>query len=255
MKVSGCTALVTGANRGIGKALVEGLLAAGAARVYAAARRSESIDTIGAAPVKLDITRPEDVADVAARCSDVTLLINNAGVGRLSTLMGAADLDEAHHAMETNFFGTLAMCHAFAPVLKANGGGAIVNVLSVASWYAPAPIGAYAASKAAASSMTRSARIELRGQGTLVMAVHPGPTETDMGRQLKVPMVSPAMTVAAIINALEAGTEDVMPDPRSVQICAGYLRESAVMQAQLQEAWDKGSAVPMAIKDPASTGS
>lgn len=255
MKVRGCTALVTGSNRGIGKALVEGLLAAGAAKVYAAARNPGSVSTAGAVPVQLDITRPQDVADIATRCSDVTLLINNAGVGRLSTLMGAPDLDEARHTMETNYFGTLAMCRAFAPVLKANGGGAIVNVLSVASWYAPAPIGAYASSKAAASSMTRSIRIELRAQGTLVMAVHPGPTETDMGRQLKVPMVSPATTVAAIIDALETGTEDVMPDPRSVQVCAGYLRESAVMQAQLQEAWDKGSAVPIAMKEPVSTGS
>ncbi len=251
MKVSGCIALVTGANRGIGKVLVEGLLAAGAAKVYAAARQPQAIATEGAVPIKLDITQAADVAEAAARCADVTLVVNNAGVGRLSTLMSAPDLVEARLAMDTNYFGTLAMCRAFAPVLKANGGGALVNVLSVASWYAPAAIGAYAASKAAAGSMTRSIRVELRAQGTLVMAVHPGPTETDMGRQLKVPMVTPASTVAAILAALEAGTEDVMPDPRSAQICAGFLRESAVLQAQVQAAWDKGSTVPVADRGAA----
>lgn len=246
MQVAGSIALVTGANRGIGKALVEGLLERGAKKVYAAARRPAEVTTPGVLPVELDITRPDQVSEVAARCPDVTLLVNNAGAGRLTTLMSAPDLSDARLFMETNYFGTLAMCRAFAPVLNANGGGAIVNILSVASWYAPAAIGAYAASKSAEGSMTRSIRVELRSQGTLVVAAYPGPTETDMGRLLNVPMASPHTSVAAILGALDAGTEDVMPDPRSVQLCEGFLRESAVIQAQVQSAWDRGGGMPAA---------
>jgi NAD(P)-dependent dehydrogenase (short-subunit alcohol dehydrogenase family) len=204
MKIAGSTVLVTGANRGLGRAFVRALRDAGCARVYAAAR---NIDSIAAAdvvtPVRLDITSAEQVAAAAARCPDVDILINNAGVASFMPALGAPTTEDARREMETNYFGTLAMCRAFAPILKRNGGGALVNLLSVVSWFNVPMQGSYCASKAAAWSLTRAARFELRAQGTLVVGVYAGYIDTDMTAGVTVPKSSPDTIVARVLAGIE----------------------------------------------------
>ena len=148
MKIDGSVALVTGANRGLGEVYARELVARGAAKVYGAARNPAAVTEPGVTPVALDITDPDRVAQVAAQCADVSLLVNNAGVLKYSTFTGAPSLDAARAEMETNYFGTLSMCRAFAPVLAANGGGAIVNMLSVTSFFTNPLDASYGASKA-----------------------------------------------------------------------------------------------------------
>ncbi len=180
MKIEGSVALVTGADRGLGQADARELVSRGAAKVYGAARHPGQVTEPGVTPIALDITDPELVAQAARECGDVSLLVNNAGVMRASTFISAPDLDAARQEMETNYFGTLSMCRAFAPVLAANGGGAIVNMLSVTSFYTNPLDASYGASKAAGWSLTNGIRIELHHQGTLVIAVHAGFIDTDM---------------------------------------------------------------------------
>src|SRR5437660_5171394 len=161
MQINGSAALVTGANRGLGRAFSRELVRRGAARVYGAARRPDQVTEPGVIPVALDITDQARVAEVAGQCPDVSLLINNAGVLKYSTFINAPSLEAARAEMETNYFGTLSMCRAFAPVLAANGGGAIVNMLSVTSFYNNPLDATYGASKAAAWSLTNGIRLEL----------------------------------------------------------------------------------------------
>ena len=182
MKIDGSVALVTGANRGLGRAFAKELVSRGAAKVYAAARDPAAVTEPGVTPMALDITDPERVAQVAAQCTDVSLLVNNAGVLKYSTFTGAPNLDAARLEMETNYFGTLSMCRAFAPVLAASGGGAIVNMLSVTSFYTNPFDASYGASKAAAWSLTNGVRLELHHQGTLVVAGHAGDGRLAAGR-------------------------------------------------------------------------
>jgi len=188
MQVAGCTALVTGANRGIGRGFVEALLARGARRVYATARRAESLDPVAALdasrviPLALDVTDEAAVVRTAATATDVDLLVNNAGIAARSRLIGAPDLAGARAEMETNFWGQLATCRAFAPVLRANGGGAIVQVLSVGAVACFPQVGTYCASKFAARAMVHGVRLELQAQGTVVAAVYSGAVESDMSR-------------------------------------------------------------------------
>jgi NAD(P)-dependent dehydrogenase (short-subunit alcohol dehydrogenase family) len=135
MRIGGSVALITGANRGLGRAYARELVSRGAAKVYGAARQPDQVTEPGVTPAALDITDPGRVAEIAKQCADVSLLVNNAGVMRASTFTSSPSLDAARAEMETNYFGTLAMCRAFAPVLAANGGGAIVNMLSITSFY------------------------------------------------------------------------------------------------------------------------
>lgn len=240
MRVAGATALVTGANRGIGKVFVGALLAAGAARVHAAARDPAAIAATAdprLSPLRLDVTDPAQVAAAAAALPDVTLLVNNAGVSAMAPLLAAPDMAAARAEMEVNYFGTLAMCRAFAPVLARHGGGAVVNMLSVASWLAAAGLGSYAASKAAAWSLTRCLRIELRAQGTLVVAVHAGFVDTDMAAGLDVPKMRPEEVVAQALAAVEAGREEVLADARTAAVRAA-LGDIAALDAQMQRSWD-----------------
>ncbi|GAA3205887.1 SDR family oxidoreductase [Nonomuraea helvata] len=217
MKISGSVALVTGANRGLGATFAQALLDRGARTVYAAARNPATVTGAGLTPIELDITDPAAVAAAAERCADVDLLINNAGIAR----PGPADLDSAHAEMETNYFGTLSMSRAFAPVLARNGGGALVNVLSALSFFSVPQVSTYAASKAAAWSLTNALRVELKEQGTHVVGVHAGYIDTDMAAGVTDPKISPAEVVAQTLDALEAGTYEVLADTLSKEIRAG----------------------------------
>jgi NAD(P)-dependent dehydrogenase (short-subunit alcohol dehydrogenase family) len=218
MNIQGSIAFVTGANRGIGKADVEALVKAGASRIYATARSIESLKDIVAIapdriiPIALDITNPEQVIEAAQKAQDVTLLINNAGVLGAGGLFVESSIATAQWEMNTNYFGTLSMVRAFAPILKSNGGGAIVNILSVVS-VANAPVfSSYSASKAALNSLTQGIRAELASQGTQVIGVFPGPVDTDMAEAIPMDKVSPLEVANLILQAVEKGIEDVYPD-------------------------------------------
>jgi len=239
MKIRGATALVTGANRGLGRALVQAVRAAGCAKIYAAARTvANATPDVTLEPVPLDITNPEQVAAAAARCQDVNILINNAGIARFKPLLGAPTMDDARIEMETNYFGTLAMCRAFAPVLKRNGGGALVNVLSVVSFFNAPMQGSYCASKAAAWSLTKAARFELRAQGTLVVGVYAGYIDTDMTVGVDAPKSSAADIAASVIEGIESGTEDILTDERARSTFAELRKDDRPFDANMQKVWD-----------------
>ncbi len=245
MKVAGSVVLVTGANRGIGRAYVAALLERGAGKIYATARRVEAVaDLARAHPGKvetlaLDITDPKAIAAAASRCADVTLLVNNAGVNRGRGLLAAPDLEAVRQEMETNYFGTLAMCRAFAPVLKRNGGGALVNILSVVSWFNAPMQGTYCASKAAGWSLTKAVRFELNAQGTLVVAVYPGYIDTDMTANIPGPKASAATIAQRVLAGIAAGDEEVLTDERATAVNAELLKDRRPFDANMQKVWDE----------------
>ncbi|GAA0920948.1 SDR family oxidoreductase [Virgisporangium aurantiacum] len=221
MQVNGSTALVTGANRGIGRATVEALLARGAAKVYAAARRLDTVGDLAArdgrvVPVRIDLTDPAQIAPAATAAADVTLLVNNAGsLAFADPLTG--DVAGIERDLRTNFLGTLSMVRAFAPVLESNGGGAIVNLLSLVV-FGPVPaMGGYSASKAAAASATQALRAQLADRKITVHGVFPGAVDTDMIRDFPIPKTGPADVATAILDGLEAGEENIFPDPMARQ--------------------------------------
>ena len=246
MKIDGSVALVTGANRGLGRAYARELVGRGAARVYGAARDPAAVTEPGVTPVALDITDPERVAEVAAQCADATLLVNNAAVLKYSTFISAPSLDAARLEMETNYFGTLSMCRAFAPVLAANGGGAIVNMLSVTSFYTNPFDASYGASKAAAWSLTNGVRLELHHQGTLVVAVHASFIDTDMATLTDAPKISPESVAQQVLDAVEAGQTEVLADERSRFVKASLSRDHELIYPPIQAFWDE------AVTGPAS---
>ncbi|MFB9312955.1 SDR family oxidoreductase [Nocardioides plantarum] len=211
MDLQGAVVLVTGANRGIGAEFVEQLKQRGAAKVYAAARDAGAIRAAGVHPLELDVTDAAQIAAAAAAAGDVQVLINNAGI---STGTALVDGDEAtiRREMDTNFYGPLLMTRAFAPILGANGGGAILNVVSALSWFTMPNAGAYAASKAAAWMLTDSTRLELAAQGTQVVGVHMGLVDTDMAQGVQAPKISPADLAGAGLDAIESGAQEVLGD-------------------------------------------
>jgi len=226
MKIEGCVALVTGANRGLGKALVDALLEAGAARVWATARDVGSIAAadVRVAPIELDTTNPASVARAAEVASDVTLLVNNAG---LATSWNVLTMDGAafENDFRTNVQGTLRVIRAFVPVLeRAARGGAIVNVLSLLSLASFPALGGYAASKAAAYSITQALRPELRKRSIAVFAALPGPIDTDMVRDLKMPKTSPADVARGVLAGVEREEEEIFPDPMAREMGALWNR-------------------------------
>ncbi|WP_432018056.1 SDR family oxidoreductase [Streptomyces sp. 1222.5] len=203
MDIKGSAALVTGANRGIGLAFARALLAHGAAKIYAGVRDPESMREPGVTPLRLDVTDEEQVAAAARTADDVSIVINNAGVAGGPALL-AGSFDGARREMEVNYFGTWAVSRAFAPVLAANGGGALVTMLSVASWVANRRLPSYAASKSAQWSLTNAFRLALREQGTLVVGVHAGYVDTDLAADIDSPKILAAdvaeMTMAALLD-------------------------------------------------------
>ena len=238
MKISGSVALVTGANRGLGKAYTRELVARGAGKVYGAARNPAAVTEPGVTPIALDITDPDGVARAAAQCADLTLLVNNAGVLKYSTFTGAPSLDAARAEMETNYFGTLSMCRAFARVLAGNGGGAIVNMLSVTSFYTNPFDASYGASKAAAWSLTNGVRLELHHQHTLVVAVHASFIDTDMAALTDAPKDTPESVVRQALNAVEAGQIEVLADERTRTVKAELSRDHELIYPPIQKFWD-----------------
>ena len=234
MKVENAVVLVTGANRGIGLAFVRELLARGARKVYAAARDPASVAQAGVQALKLDVNKPEDVAAAAAQAPDVTLVINNAGIAQPGGFLAPDSEEVARRIFETNVFGVLRMSQAFAPVLKANGGGALLNVLSVASWVNGGELAAYSASKSAAWSLTNALRSELAAQKTQVLGLHMAYVDTDLTRGLDAPKSSPEQIVQRALDGLESGLDEVLADELTQQVKRGmtaprpsYLPQSA----------------------------
>ena len=231
MHLEGRVVLVTGSNRGIGKALVDAFVAAGASKVYAAMRKPESQASSKVVPVRIDVTDLASIQEAASKCSDVDVLVNNSGILLGQPLLGAADKDAAEREMRVNFFGTLQMCRAFAPVLKANGGGAIVNMLSILGRVSLPAVGSYSASKAAAFSLTQSVRAELTPQNTLVIGVLPAFVDTDMAARVPGPKLSPSQVADAVLAAIRDGVEDVYPGP-SQEIAAQLQRDPKAVERQ-----------------------
>lgn len=211
MNLQGAVVLVTGANRGIGAEFVNELKARGAAKIYAAARNADSITANGVEPMELDITDPTQVDAAARLASDVNVLINNAGIST-GTALVSGDEASIRREMDTNFYGPLLMTRAFAPILGANGGGAVLNVISALSWFSVPGAGAYAASKAAAWMLTDSTRLELASQNTHVVGVHMGLVDTDMAKGVEAPKVDPIDLARAGLDAIESGAQEVLAD-------------------------------------------
>jgi NAD(P)-dependent dehydrogenase (short-subunit alcohol dehydrogenase family) len=228
VKIQNSVAFVTGANRGLGLAFTQALLAAGASKVYAAARDSASVKQAGVVPVRLDVTDAEQVASAAAALGDVTLVINNAGILRASGFLGENGVEALRAELETNFFGPVHVSRAFAPILARNGGGAIVNVLSALSWVAFPSSSTYSASKAAAWSFSNGLRNELRAQGTQVLALHVGYMDTDMVRGVAAPKSKPEDVVKQVLEGLEAGKSEVLADEVSHRIKQNLSAEPGV---------------------------
>jgi NAD(P)-dependent dehydrogenase (short-subunit alcohol dehydrogenase family) len=221
MKIANSTVIVTGANRGIGLAFTRELLARGARKVYAGARDPSTVKQPGVEAIRLDVTKPEQVAAAVALAGDVTLVINNAGVGHPGGFLAADSEEVARRQLETNFFGMLRVSKAFAPVLATNGGGALINVLSIVSWVNSGALAAYAASKSAAWSLTNSLRHELAAQKTQVLALHMGFVDTDLARTIDAVKTSPEDIVKRTLDGLEAGLDEVLADEWTKQVKQG----------------------------------
>jgi NAD(P)-dependent dehydrogenase (short-subunit alcohol dehydrogenase family) len=220
MNIEGSVALVTGANRGIGRAIADELLARGATKVYAGVRDPATVTDDRLVAVRLDVTDPAQVARAAEQLGDVQIVVNNAGIGGGSTPL-SADLDRARVELEVNYLGLVSMTQAFAPVLAANGGGAFVNVLSVVSWAAMPSLTTYSASKAAAWSYTNAARVQLAGAGTEVVGVHVGFVDTDLTAGLPVEKIEPPAVATSALDALEQGRPEALVDDLSRTVKAG----------------------------------
>lgn len=228
MKIEASIALVTGANRGLGAAFARGLLAAGATKVYAAARDPASVSLPGVVPVRLDVNRPEQVAALARELGDVTLLVNNAGIAEFGSLLDPSSIDALHRQFETNAVGPLRLVQAFAPILAGNGGGAVINVLSVLSWLTMTGTGGYSASKAAGWALGNALRQELKAQSTELLAVHSAVIDTDMGRGVPGEKIAPEDLVQQAIAALEAGQAELLADPTTQHVHAGLVAQPPV---------------------------
>lgn len=234
MKIENSVVLVTGANRGIGLAFAQALLARGARKVYAAARNPATVTLPGVQALQLDVTNPQEIAAAVQRASDVTLVINNAGIAQPGGFLAADSDAVTRRIFETNVFGVLNMSKAFAPVLKANGGGALLNVLSIASWVNGGELAAYSASKSAAWSLTNALRHELAAQQTQVLGLHMAYVDTDLTRGFEVPKSSAEDIVQRALDGLEEGADEVLADVLTQQVRQGLTAPRPVYLPQAQ---------------------
>jgi len=232
MTLNGSVALVTGGNRGLGDKFVRALLEAGASKVYAAARDPRAVTAAGAVPIALDLTDHASVVAAAEQAQDVTLLVNNAGSSSGAGILDG-DLADFRLEYETHVLGTLDVTRAFAPVLARNGGGAVLNVLSVLSWVSLPDAAAYSAAKAAEWSVTNALRGALAGQGTQVTALHVGYMDTDMVAALDVPKSDPADIARIALEGVEKGLLEVVADDLSRQVQSGLSAGAEALYAQL----------------------
>lgn len=236
MNIADQIALVTGANRGIGREFVLELLERGVSKVYAAARRPESVDFADSrvVPVHLDLLDHESVVTASAIAHDVTLLVNNAGISTGAALV-TGDLGEIRREMDTHFWGTLDVIREFTPVLAANGGGAIVNVLSALSWFAGPGTGSYAAAKAAEWNMTNGVRLELASQGTLVQGVLLGAADTDIAAGYDGPKIDPRDVPRQSLDGLAAGSIEVIVDDWTAMVKDSLAGDPAPFYERMTE--------------------
>jgi len=238
MEIKNSIALVTGANRGIGEQYVKTLLKSDATKIYAAGRDLDALASIRALEknrveaVKLDITKSEDIKKATRKCHDANLLINNAGVNFNTPLIGIDILDNARIEMETNYFGTLSMCRAFAPILGGNGGGAIINMLSILARVSIPMMGSLCASKAAGLSMTQGIRGELAAQGTVVIAVMPGAVDTRMSKDFQGPKMSPEDVAKAVLKAVIEETEEIYPGDMASEVAGGLEKNAKAVEKE-----------------------
>jgi NAD(P)-dependent dehydrogenase (short-subunit alcohol dehydrogenase family) len=240
MKLSNAVVLITGANRGLGRALVERSLASGARRVYAGARDPAQLaPAVRAAPdrivpLALDVTDPASLAAAAAHAADVTLLVNNAGVlASFGLLTSPSDAIERDFAV--NAFGMLATTRAFLPALEraaVSGDAGVVNVLSIVAFASMPALGGYSASKAAAYSVTQALRNDLADKRIAVHAAFPGPIDTDMIRDMAMPKTSPDDVAAAILEGVERGVDEILPDPTARELHAIWKRDPRDLERQ-----------------------
>lgn len=221
MNIKGSVVFVTGANRGLGLEFAKLALTRGAAKVYAAARDPSTVTMPGVIPVKLDVTKPEDVAEAVKRCGDVTFVVNNAGIGRFSSFLAEDSRTQLRDHLETNLFGVLNVSQGFAGTLGRNGGGTLLNILSIVSWVNQSVIGAYCVSKSAAWSLTNGLRHELSAQKTQVVGLHVGYIDTDMTRDFDAPKTPPAEVARIAFDAVEAGEVEVSVDEPTREVKKG----------------------------------
>lgn len=238
MKIKNAIALVTGSNRGIGKALVGALIEAGAGKIYATARDTTELNFDGGnteiIPLQLDISNHNRIQEITSQTNDVTVLFNSAGILDFGAILDVP-LDLIKRNFETNFFGTLAVSRSFAPVIEANGGGAIVNTLTLLSLASMPGFAAYNASKAAAWSMTLSLRASLADRNIDVHGVFPGAVDTDMLKGIEIPKTSPEDVSRAIIEGVTEGQEDIFPDPMSVDVYRAWSKDHKAVEKQFAQ--------------------
>jgi NAD(P)-dependent dehydrogenase (short-subunit alcohol dehydrogenase family) len=237
MKLQNATVLVTGANRGIGRAFVETLLNAGVQKVYATARDRSSLEALTALdstriiPLQVNVTDRNLVSQLTKQAPDVNLLINNAGVLSFGNIL-ETPIEAIHQQFDVNFYGTLNMARAFVPVLERNGGGAIVNLLTLVALASMPGLAAYNASKAAAWSMTQSLRASVADKNIAVYGVFPGAVDTDMLAGIDMAKTSPADIVTAVLQGIETNQEDIFPDPMSTQLYAAWKQDHKAVEKQ-----------------------
>ena len=233
MQIEKSTVLITGANRGIGLAFAKAFLARGAKKVYAGARDPSKLSLAGVTPIKLDVNSITDVQAASELAHDVTIVVNNAGIANLGSFISEDAEALLRNHLETNVLGVLRISRAFAPVLASNGGGALLNVASVASWISSPQLASYAVSKSALWSLSNGLRNDLRAQGTQVLTLHMSFVDTDLTKGLEMPKEKPEDIVERTLQALEAGVHEVLADEITKQVKGGLSAEQSVYLAAL----------------------
>jgi NAD(P)-dependent dehydrogenase (short-subunit alcohol dehydrogenase family) len=229
MKTQGAVVFITGANRGLGLAFAHECVRRGARKVYSGVRTTNSSNTPGIEQVSIDVTNPASITAAASKCGDTTMLVNNAGIARItSSLLDSAMIDVAREVFETNYYGTIRVSQAFAPILARNGGGAIINVLSDAAWHSRPFLAAYSASKSAEWSFTNALRIELRSQNTLVNGLHVGFIDTDLTKGYDIKKMDPREVARAALDGVDAGKEEVLVDDFTRQVKRSFGEERSI---------------------------